>query len=139
MRVAPVSVRHAAAFAFVALSLASLSAAGPASTVPLASIRIDNFGKLNDHYYRGAQPDKSDYTDLANLGVKTIIDLQRDGRDDEKGFVEHAGMKFYRIPLTTSDRPSEDAIAQFLKIVNDPANQPVYVHCAGGRHRTGAM
>jgi len=26
-----------------------------------------------------------------------------------------------------------------LKLVNDPANWPVYVHCAGGRHRTGAM
>jgi tyrosine-protein phosphatase SIW14 len=48
-------------------------------------------------------------------------------------------MKFYRIPLTTTDAPSESAVATFLKIVNDPANQPVYVHCQGGRHRTGAM
>ena len=23
--------------------------------------------------------------------------------------------------------------------MNDPANQPVYVHCQGGRHRTGVM
>jgi tyrosine-protein phosphatase SIW14 len=23
--------------------------------------------------------------------------------------------------------------------VNDPARQPVYVHCAAGRHRTGVM
>jgi protein tyrosine/serine phosphatase len=144
MRVPPVfvrhaAVRHAAAFAFVALSLASLSAEGRPSTLSPASIRIDNFGKINDNYYRGAQPDKSDYVDLSNLGVKTVVDLQRDGRDDEEGLVQRTGMKFYRIPLTTSDRPSEGAIAQFLKIVNDPANQPVYVHCAGGRHRTGAM
>ena len=27
----------------------------------------------------------------------------------------------------------------FLKVVNDPKNQPVYVHCVGGRHRTGVM
>jgi hypothetical protein len=26
-----------------------------------------------------------------------------------------------------------------MKIVGDPANQPVYVHCVGGRHRTGVM
>lgn len=26
-----------------------------------------------------------------------------------------------------------------MNIVNDPANQPVYVHCVGGRHRTGVM
>jgi protein tyrosine/serine phosphatase len=30
-------------------------------------------------------------------------------------------------------------IAQRAQIVNDPANQPVYVHCVGGRHRTGVM
>jgi protein tyrosine/serine phosphatase len=24
-----------------------------------------------------------------------------------------------------------------LKLVNDPANQPVYVHCKGGGHRSG--
>src|SRR5947209_2932292 len=101
MHVARVPVRHAAALAFVALSLATLSAAGAASTVPLASIHIDNFGKINDQYYRGAQPSNSDYSDLATLGVKTVIDLQADGRDDEEGFVERAGMKFYRIPLTT--------------------------------------
>ena len=30
--------------------------------------------------------------------------------------------------------------AEFIfKLVNDPANQPVFVHCAGGRHRTGTM
>lgn len=27
----------------------------------------------------------------------------------------------------------------FLRLVNDPANGAVYVHCKGGRHRTGAM
>jgi len=48
-------------------------------------------------------------------------------------------MKFHRIPLTTSERPSDAAVVQFLKLVNDPASQPVYVHCQGGRHRTGVM
>jgi protein tyrosine/serine phosphatase len=30
-------------------------------------------------------------------------------------------------------------LAQFLQVVDDPANQPVFVHCVGGRHRTGVM
>jgi protein tyrosine/serine phosphatase len=115
-------------------------AAGSAAQVAaLSAIRIDNFGAINDNYYRGAQPKGDDYRDLAALGVKTVIDLTKDGRDDEQGFVEAAGMKFHRIPLTTTDRPSDAAIAEFLSIVNDPANQPVYVHCQGGRHRTGTM
>jgi tyrosine-protein phosphatase SIW14 len=30
-------------------------------------------------------------------------------------------------------------VAQFLSLVDDAARQPVYVHCVGGRHRTGVM
>jgi protein tyrosine phosphatase (PTP) superfamily phosphohydrolase (DUF442 family) len=126
------------AIALVVLSLAAPVAAF-ANRAALAAIRIDNFGVVNDNYYRGAQPRGDDYRDLAALGVKTVIDLTKDGRDDEQGFVEAAGMHFVRIPLTTSEAPSEEAVARFLKIVNDPANQPVYVHCQGGRHRTGTM
>jgi len=57
----------------------------------------------------------------------------------EERLVESAGMKFHRIPMTTREAPRADEIGLFLQLVNDPANQPVYVHCAGGRHRTGVM
>jgi tyrosine-protein phosphatase SIW14 len=138
MRVNRMLVLHGAV-AVLVLSMAAPSAAQQASPAGLANIHIDNFGKINDNYYRGAQPSNRDYADLAALGVRTVIDLTRDGRADEQGLVERAGMKFYRIPMTTSDRPAETTIAQFLELVNDPANQPVYVHCQGGRHRTGVM
>ena len=133
--------RHVCALSAV-LAVASLAASAPAKTnsdLKLSSIRINNFGRINDNYYRGAQPESGDYADLAALGVKTVIDLTRDGRDEESGLVRRAGMKFYRIPMTTSERPSDTAVAKFLQLVNDPANQPVYVHCQGGRHRTGVM
>jgi len=108
-------------------------------TTGLSKIHVKNFGRMNDHYFRGAQPEGSDYRDLAGIGVKTVIDLTQDGRSDEPAMVRRAGMTFYRIPLTTSDRPSDAAVTQFLKLVNDPGNWPVYVHCQGGRHRTGVM
>ena len=111
------------------------------STAPVTveTIRIDNFGRVNDGYYRGEQPEGRDYADLAELGVKTVIDLQADGDDAEQRFVESAGMTFLRIPMTTHVVPTADQIAQFLDVVNDPARQPVFVHCKGGRHRTGVM
>ena len=102
-------------------------------------ISIDNFGQVNANYFRGAQPDGDDYTDLAALGVKTVIDLQRDGDPAEQKLVEAAGMTFHRIKMTTREEPTKEQLASFLKLVNDPENQPVYVHCAGGRHRTGVM
>ena len=131
-------VRKYGAAAIAALLL-TLAAQAENLNLNLSSVRIDNFGRINDNYYRGAQPKSGDYASLARIGVKTVIDLTRDGRSDEPGLVERAGMKFYRIPLTTSERPSQSAVDKFLKLVNDPANQPVYVHCQGGRHRTGVM
>src|SRR4029453_3135887 len=104
----------------------------------LSRISIENFGQINDGYFRGAQPRSHDYQDLAAIGIKTVIDLSND-QETEAQSVAAAGMKFVRISLTTSAAPAEAAVEKFLSLVNDPANQPVFVHCQGGRHRTGVM
>jgi len=130
----------------LALVLASPAAARPqnsastANVVQTSSTRIDNFGRVNANYYRGGQPDGRDYTDLAALGVKTVINLTSDdAQTNEKGLTEHAGMRYFQIPMTTHQAPTAAQLTEFLKLVNDPVNQPVYVHCVGGRHRTGVM
>jgi protein tyrosine/serine phosphatase len=125
--------------ASVALSPNALVNAAESRTAARAAIAIDNFGEINPTYFRGAQPEGNDYANLAAFGVKTVVDLQKDFQAGEQGLVEKAGMRFYRIPMTTRVAPTAEQIASFLKIVNDPANQPVYVHCAGGKHRTGVM
>jgi tyrosine-protein phosphatase SIW14 len=104
-----------------------------------SKVHIKNFGCLNERFYRGAQPREQDYADLAAMGVKTVIDLQKAGENQEQTLVEANGMKFYRIGMSDKSQPAAEQAELFLKIVNDPANQPVFVHCAGGRHRTGAM
>jgi uncharacterized protein (TIGR01244 family) len=132
--------------------LAALTLLAPASALAtrdaardVASIQIENFGVIGDTFYRGSQPQgEADYARLKALGVKTVIDLQGDYATQnyartEEAEVRHAGMNFYRIPMTTRTPPTEEQVATFLKIVNDPAQQPVYVHCKGGKHRTGVM
>jgi tyrosine-protein phosphatase SIW14 len=126
--------------AFLALLLTlPVAAAQPGHTGALDNIRIGNFGRVNDNYFRGAQPGGRDYADLAALGVKTVIDLQDYGDNLEPAAVQSAGMKYVRIGMSTRINPTQQQLEQFLQIVNDPASQPVYVHCAGGRHRTGVM
>ena len=123
-----------------ALLLACALASPAAASVDLSTIHIDNFGRVNDNYYRGAQPQGRDYADLAVLGVKTLVDLTSDDSDaSERGRAEQAGMKYFQIPMTTHEPPTAAKLAEFMSIVNDPARQPVYVHCVGGRHRTGVM
>src|SRR5215510_11480041 len=121
------------------LAFTAITVAQATQRTKTSNIQIKNFGCINESFYRGAQPKEKDYTDLASMGVKTVIDLQREGNAGEKGLVESQGMKFFRIPMSDKSQPTADQAELFLKIVNDPANQPVFVHCAGGRHRTGAM
>jgi len=132
-------LRTSAAAILMGLSLAVSAGAETAPSDKLSAIRIDNFGRVNASYYRGAQPEGGDYAGLSELGIKTVIDLTDVGDAREPATVQSLGMHFYRIPMTTHDTPSPAKVAQFLKLVNDPANQPVYVHCQGGRHRTGVM
>jgi protein tyrosine/serine phosphatase len=112
----------------------------PASAPDLSSIHIDNFGRVSSNYFRGAEPDDEQYATLAAVGIKTVIDLRSDDFDTEdRLLVERAGMKYVQIPMTTHQPPTRPVIEEFLRIVDDPENQPVYVHCVGGRHRTGVM
>jgi protein tyrosine/serine phosphatase len=102
-------------------------------------IKIKNFGQMNERFYRGAQPDKGDYKDLAALGIKTVIDLRDDPQSYEKRETEAAGMRYVNIPMSDKDYPRGENIAAFLKLVDQPATGKFFVHCAGGRHRTGVM
>ncbi len=123
-----------------AVSLASLAKGQTESIQKQSAIKIDNFGRIDDHYYRGAQPENRDYEDLAALGIMTVISLtSQDSDPGEKALVEKADMKYYQIPMDSHIPPTPAELAEFLEIVNDPASQPVFVHCAAGKHRTGVM
>jgi tyrosine-protein phosphatase SIW14 len=123
----------------VAVALSLIGVAQAAQTESLPRTTIKNFGCVNKNLFRGAQPKQNDYRRLAEAGIKTIVDLQRDGEKEEQEFVEAAGMKFFRIGLSDKSWPSNEQVGQFLRIVDDPANQPVFIHCHGGRHRAGVM
>jgi protein tyrosine/serine phosphatase len=103
------------------------------------SIGIENFGKVNDNYYRGAQPKAEHYKRLAGIGIKTVIDLRDDDVASDQSIAQAAGLKFINFPLADKQFPPDDAAGKFLALAKDKGNWPIFVHCAGGRHRTGAM
>jgi hypothetical protein len=45
-----------------------------------AGVDLPNFGRINDHYFRGAQPLARQYDDLKAIGVKTIT-----GKESDRG------------------------------------------------------
>ena len=50
-----------------------------------------------------------------------------------------AGLQYFNLPLLARNPATDEQTNYFLDLVNNPDNQPVYVHCKGGRHRTGGM
>ena len=94
---------------------------------------------MADNFYRGGQPEKEDYQSLKDLGVKTVIDLQEDPTKYEKANAEAAGMKYLNIKMSDTHKPSSEQIESFISAAKDQSNWPFYVHCIGGRHRTGLI
>jgi len=128
--------RHGHAHLLVAVALAFVI------HLPLAqagSERVEgvtNFGRVTDLYFRGGQVTKAGVQNLYDMGVRTIIDLTGDRK--EEAVARRLGMKFYSFPMEGSERPSDGKVAAILKIITE-AKEPVYAHCAAGRHRAGTI
>lgn len=77
-------------------------------------------------------------------GVKTIIDLgaHTPGTEEEataQATAAELGMTRYRFGLIGDATGDPNDYVTALRIMNDPANQPVWVHCAAGSERTGCL
>ncbi len=129
--------RITAAIALLA-AIATVAISKGNSDAAFSNIKISNFGQMDERFYRGARPKQKDFQSLKDLGIQTVIDLT-DNTPKEKGYVEALGMTYVNIAIPDKKDPTDEQIAQFLKLVNDPATGKFYVHCAGGRHRTGVM
>jgi tyrosine-protein phosphatase SIW14 len=102
---------------------------------------LHNFHQVDQQVYRGAQPTSEGFQSLANLGVKTIVDLRGGGgrSANERKVVEAAGMHYIAIPLSGHAAPTGQQVSKVLALLNDPAAGPVFVHCRRGADRTGTV
>jgi len=103
---------------------------------PLKLPGVENFHKVSDQLYRGAQPTAEGMEQLKKLGIKTVINLRsfhsdRDETGDANLGYEHITMKPWH--------PEDKEVVRFLKTVTDPNRTPAFVHCQRGADRTGTM
>lgn len=131
----------------------------------LAAGDLPNFRQSAEGIYRGGRPTSDGLRHLQKMGVRTIISLQ--GGDmqfsdpavvdffkwwepgerpeniaAEKRNSEALGMSFVNAPLNSIQPVSAAAdrmIDEILELMNDPNNQPLYIHCEHGRDRTGLL
>ena len=97
---------------------------------------LSNFAMISDALCRGAQPTAEGFSQLQQLGIKTVVNLRQFHSDRWK----MKGLNFKYIHIRCKAwRPEEEDVVKFLRIVTDPAMQPVFVHCQHGADRTGMM
>jgi len=131
----------AIAVAVATVCWSEVQQAGAASEEKLTLEGVKNFGRLNAHFYRGAQPEIAAYPSLKALGIDTVVRLSTGEEfiEGEREHVEALHMRFVSLPWRAADTPTNEQVAAFLEIARDHPQWTVFVHCREGVDRTGVM
>ena len=115
-----------------------LSVQAPSQTQELPPIR--NFLQATPQFCTGGQPRLEHFAKLKADGVKAVLNLRQPSEhraDEERAAVEQAGLKYFNIPVVYQN-PTDAQVDEFLKITDDPANRPMFIHCTAAI-RVGAF
>ena len=113
---------------------AEVTSAEVTTTLPL-------FHRLDANYARGAQPARGGVEMMERLGVKTVVDLRSvyDHTDDIGIAAERAGLRYYWMPMSVWNPPTDQEAKAFAALVSDESKGPFYVFCFDGLNRVGEM
>jgi protein tyrosine phosphatase (PTP) superfamily phosphohydrolase (DUF442 family) len=101
---------------------------------------IRNFLRINKDVCTGGQPRLEHLQKLKDEGVKAIINLRvptEHRAAEEEEMAKKLGLKYFNIPVEFAN-PKDEQVTEFLKITDDAANSPAFIHCAGAI-RVGAF
>jgi uncharacterized protein (TIGR01244 family) len=82
------------------------------------------------------------FPELKRQGFASVINLRRESEPGadvaaSRAAAIGAGLKYVHVPVDPA-KPDEAAVKAFLAAISEPANQPMYIHCASA-NRVGAM
>ena len=107
------------------------SPAAPPAAAQTEIPPIRNFLQVNTDFCTGGQPRIENFAQLKASGVKAVLNLRQPSEhraEEEKSVVEQAGMKYFNIPVVYAN-PTDAQVDEFLRITDDPANRPMFIHC----------
>ena len=132
--------KHTLGAALIAALLVAGSAWAQVSKPTVAG--VTNFAKLESTIACAGATTPAGVAEVKKLGYKTIINLRQASEagaevDAEAAAAKTEGVKYFHLPVNSAS-PDPAIVDQFLSAVGDPANQPVFVHCASG-NRAAAL
>src|SRR5262249_44070594 len=132
----------AATWALVVLPLAVPGCAadhpGDAGSGPVHGTPMKNFGVIwARKLTRSGMPrSPSGWQWLHDQGVKSVVTFRHEHDVD---YGQYGITNIVKLPFTAHELPTERQVQEFLDFVQDPAHQPVHIHCKAGMDRTGMM
>jgi protein tyrosine phosphatase (PTP) superfamily phosphohydrolase (DUF442 family) len=123
------------------ISLILLTATAGAAQNVADYKELPNFQVVSESLYRGGQPKSGGFRRLAELGIKTVVNLRaadNNARKDQ-ALAEATGLRFFNVPLPGHARPTDEQVGRVLSVINAPENYPVFIYCRRGSDRTGTI
>jgi len=108
-----------------------------------------NFAMVDVGVYRSGYPSVENLPFLKKLRLKSIVYLCPEAYPAVNDtFVKQEGIRLYQLGIegnkeTETDEVCRDILADIIKralrVVLDPMNHPLLIHCNKGKHRTGYL
>ena len=103
---------------------------------------ITNFTRVDAVVACGGATETSALPALKQEGFVSIVNLRTAAEqganiDANRGEAQRLGLKYYHLPFSPST-PDPGIVDEFLTVVSDVSNRPVYIHC-GSANRVGAV
>jgi protein tyrosine phosphatase (PTP) superfamily phosphohydrolase (DUF442 family) len=106
-----------------------------AKPVPLQG--VPNLHEITPTLYRSAQPERGGFTALEQRGIKTILSLRANHRDEP--LAKGTALILLRVPINTWNIREKDVVAALRHLRQAEKNGPVLLHCQHGADRTGMI
>jgi protein tyrosine/serine phosphatase len=97
---------------------------------------VPNFAKVSEAFWRGSQPTPEGFHNLEAAGAKTIVNLQHS--HDDLPMLSGTRLRYLWLPEIPWF-PDDHDLVIVLKLLENPDNCPVFVHCKLGSDRVGYM
>ncbi|KAK3128665.1 hypothetical protein QOZ80_6BG0464930 [Eleusine coracana subsp. coracana] len=103
-----------------------------------------NFAMVDDGIFRSGFPEATNFQFLKSLNLRSIVYLCPEPYPETNTeFLDKNGIKLYQFGIEGRKEPfvniPDEKIREALKVVLDPKNQPLLIHCKRGKHRTGCL
>jgi len=104
---------------------------------PVEISGVPNLHRLNDHFYRSAQPSPAGFKNLEKqLGVRSVVCLRQFHNNIDEA--QDTLLRVYYVPFSPWSA-TEDDVIRALRIIARQQEGPFLVHCLHGADRTGLV